>query len=181
MVDRTTSVKPGPRVADVVTMRGTFPSAEMMQNAIERLMVSGFDRADLSVPNALSTSGASARDSGARSARTEEDARQARTLHTSGAAAVAALAAAGMTIGTGGAIAPAVVAAAAAGAAAGGATYAARTAANNAEQKHRDVDAAQGALVLSVRAPASAKRSQAEVIMHAAGATRIEAVRYAST
>ena len=180
MVDRASSVEPGPPVADVVMIRGIFPSADMVQDAIERLMVSGFDRADLSLPNSPSPSGSSAPDSGARPADTEEDARQARTLHTSGAAAAAALAAAGITIGTGGAAAPAVAAAIAAGAAAGGATYAVSTAANDAEQQHRDVDAAQGALTLSVRVPSAAKLSQADVIMRAAGATRTEAVRHAS-
>jgi hypothetical protein len=181
MVDRTSSAEPGPPVADVVTIRGTFPGADVMQDAIERLMVSGFDRADLSLPNSPSLSADAAPDSGARSADTEEDARQARTLHTSGAAAAAALAAAGITIGTGGAAAPAVAAAVAAGAAAGGATYAASTAANDTEQEHRDVDAAQGALILAVRVPTAAKQSQAEAILRAAGATRLEAVRHART
>lgn len=180
MVDRIFRGEPGPPIADVVTLRGTFPGADVMQDAIERLMVSGFDRADLSLPNGASPSVDRAPDSGARSADTEEDARQARTLHTSGAAAIAALAAAGITIGAGGAAAPAVAAAVAAGAAAGGAMFAASTAANNAEQEHRDVAAAQGALILSVRVPAPAKQPRAEAIMRAAGATRIEAVRHAS-
>lgn len=148
----------------------------MMQDVIERLMVSGFDRAELSLPNSPSPSGSPAPDSGARPADTEEDARQARTPHTSGAAAAASLAAAGIAIGTGGAAPPAV----AAGAAAGGATYAASTAANDAEQQHRDIDAAQGMLILSVRAPAPAKLSQADAIMHGASATRIESVRLGS-
>jgi hypothetical protein len=181
MADRTSSAERGPPIADVVTIRGTFPSADMVQDAIERLMVSGFDRADLSLPNSPSPSGSAAPDSGARPADTEQDARQARTLHTSGVAAAAALAAAGITIGTGGAMAPAVAAAVAAGAAAGGATYAASTAANDAEQQHRDVDAAQGVLTLSVRVPSPAKLARADAIMRAAGATRMAAVRDAST
>ena len=69
---------------------------------------------------------------------TEDDARQARTLHTSTAAAIAALAGAGMTVATGGAAAPAVAAAVAAGAAAGGATYAVSSAANDQEQAELD-------------------------------------------
>ncbi len=180
MVDKTSSVEPGTPVADVATTCGTFPSADLVQNAIECLMVSGFDRADLSLPNSPSASGGPTPDSGARPADTEAHARQARTLHTSGAATAAALAAAGITIGTGGAAAPAA-AAVAAGAAAGGATYAASTAANDAEQQHRDADAAQGVLALSVRVASPAKLSQADAIMRAAGATRIEAIRHAST
>lgn len=49
MVDRTSSVEPGPPVADIVSIRGTFARADVMQDAVESLMVSGFDRADLSV------------------------------------------------------------------------------------------------------------------------------------
>lgn len=180
MVEQTPSVHPGPPVGDVVLMRGSFASAEQMHEAIEHLLVSGFDRADLSVPNSPSPSAAAAPDSGARPADTEEDARQARTLHTSGVATVAALAAAGITIGTGGAAAPAIAAAVAAGAAAGGATYAVSSAANESEQEHREIDAAHGALFLSVRAPGPAKQADAEAIMRAAGATRIEAVRHAT-
>jgi hypothetical protein len=73
-------MEPGPPVADVVSLRGTFAGADVMQVAIERLMVAGFDRADLSLPNRLSPSGDRAADSGARSADTEDDARPARCI-----------------------------------------------------------------------------------------------------
>lgn len=180
MVERRSSAKPGPPLADAIVIRGRFPRAEMMHDAIERLMMSGFDRADLSVPNSPSPSAAVAADSGARPADTDADARQARTLHTSGAAAATALAAAGITIGTGGAAAPAVTAAVVAGAAAGGAAHAATRAADDAEQQRREADAAHGALILSVRALEPTRQSDAETILQAAGATAIEAVRHAS-
>ena len=163
----------GPPISARHEVRGTFGSAEAMQEAIRRLEGSGFDRADLSLPG---LGVGSAPDSGAEPADTEEDARQARTLHTSGAAAVAALAAAGITIGTGGAAAPAVAAAVIAGAAAGGATYAASSAANDSEQQDREVKAALGALILEVRAPTAAKRADAAAIMRAAGASDIVTV-----
>ena len=130
MVERTSTAQPGPPVGDAMILRGRFGSADKMEDAIEQLLVSGFDRADLSVPNSPSPSANIAPDSGARPADTDEDARQVRTLHSSGAATAAALAAAGITIGTGGAAAPAIAAAVAAGAAAGGATYAVSSAAN---------------------------------------------------
>jgi hypothetical protein len=180
MVDNTSTAERGPSVGDAVLVRGRFASADRMQEAIERLLVSGFDRADLSVPNSPLPSATVAPDSGARPADTEDDARQVRTLHTSGAAAVAALAAAGIMIGTGGAAAPAVAVAVLAGSAAGGAAFAVSSAANDSEQEHRDVDAAHGMLFLSVRVPVAGKRSEAESVLRAAGATGIEVVRHAS-
>lgn len=165
---------PGPMVAETHEVRGTFARPEHMQEAITRLAHCGFDRADMSVPE-IGSSVSGSPDFGARSADTEEDARQARTLHTSGAAAVAALAAAGITIGTGGAAAPAMAAAVIAGAAAGGATYAASSAANDAEQQDREVKAALGALVLEVRAPMPARRAEAAAILRATGARDIVA------
>ena len=109
-------------------------------------------------------------ESGALPADTEDDARQARTLHSSTAGAVAALAAAGVTVATGGAAAPAVAAALAAGVVAGGATYAVSTAANDQEQTELNARAAMGRLILSVRAPTAAKRAEAEAILHDTGA-----------
>lgn len=163
---------PGPAFGAVHEVRGTFPSPEHMQEAIGRLETDGFDRADLGVLDLDAVSP----DAGAAPANTEDDARQVRTLHTSGAAAAAALAAAGITIGTGGAAAPAVAAALLAGAAAGGVTYAASSVANDAEQQDREVKAAFGELILSVRAPTAAKRQAAAAIMRAAGATEIVAL-----
>lgn len=145
-----------------------------MQEAIKRLTASGFDRADLSVPEAAPPVTRSTPESGAMPADTEDDARQARTLHTSTAAAAAALAGAGITVATGGAAAPAVAAAVAAGAAAGGATFAVSSAANDQEQAELDVRAATGRLMLSVRAPTAAKRSEAEAILRGSGATDLQ-------
>ena len=62
--------------------------------------------------------------------------------------------------------APAVAAAAvAAGAAAGGATFAVSSAANDQEQAELDMRASMGRLMLSVRTPTAAKRSEAEAIL----------------
>jgi hypothetical protein len=106
---------------------------------------------------------------------TEEDARQARTLHTSGAAAAAALAAAGVVIGTGGAAVPAVAAAVVGGGLAGGAAYALSSVANEDEQLDRESKAASGTLILSVRAMTAAKRDEAAAILRDNGATAVEA------
>ena len=105
---------------------------------------------------------------------TEEDARQARTLHTSGAAAAAGMAAAGVVIATGGAAAPAVAAAVVGGGLAGGIAYALTSVSNEDEQIDREQKAAHGALILSVRAPNAEKRAEAESILRAAGGTDLE-------
>jgi outer membrane lipoprotein SlyB len=175
MTQQTHTAEPGPAIGTLQEVRGTFSNSEQMQEAIQQLSASGFDRADLAVPEAGAPITRSTPESGALPADTEDDARQARTLHTSTAAAIAALAGAGVTVATGGAAAPAVAAALAAGAAAGGATYAVSSAANNQEQAELDVRAATGRLILSVRAPTTAKRSVAAAILRGAGATDVRA------
>ena len=165
---------PGPVISELHEVRGIFSNTEQMQEAIQQLAVSGFDRADLSVPEAAPPVARSTPESGALAADTDDDARQARTMHTSTAAAIAALAGAGITVATGGAAAPAVAAALAAGAAVGGATYAVSSAANAQEQSELDVRASVGELILAVRAPTEAKRSEAEAILRGAGATETQ-------
>ncbi|HUN41388.1 MAG TPA: hypothetical protein VMU81_13940 [Acetobacteraceae bacterium] len=174
MVDNAQTAGPGPAIGGVHEVRGVFSSTEHMQTAIQRLSVSGFDRADLAVPESAAPAERSTPESGALPADTDDDARQARTMHTSTAASIAALAGAGVTVATGGAAAAAAAVAVAAGAAVGGATYAVSSAANDQEQAELDTRAALGKLMLSVRVPNEAKRSEAERILRAAGATDIK-------
>jgi hypothetical protein len=157
-------------------VRATFASSDQMQDAVSRLSLSGFDRADLSLPSPGLLDGTETTEAGSKPASTEPDARQARTLGASTAAAAAALAAAGVTVATGGAAAPAVAAAAVAGAAAGGSVFAAHSAADQSEQRDRDDRAATGELILAVRAGSEAKRAEAAAILGAAGGRRIETV-----
>jgi hypothetical protein len=167
------------QAAGVITsaeVRATFASADQMQDAVSRLSMSGFDRADLSLPSPGLIRGTETPETGTKPASTEADARQARTLGASTAASVAALAAAGITVATGGAAAPAVAAAAVAGGAAGGSVFAIHGSADQTEQEDRDARAAGGELVLAVRATSAAKRSEAEAILRAAGATDIEVI-----
>jgi hypothetical protein len=161
------------------TMRGvraTFASSAQMQDAVNRLSISGFDRADLSLPSPGVIQGTETTEAGTKPASTDTDAQQARTLSASTAAAAAALAAAGITIATGGAAAPAVAAAVVAGGAAGGAVFAAHHTGDIVEQAERDDRADSGELVLVVRATTEAKRAEAEAIVRAAGATEIETI-----
>ena len=157
-------------------LRATFANSDQMQDAVNRLGVSGFDRADLSLPSHGLIEGSQTPEEGTKPANTEEDARQARTLGASTAASIAAIAAAGVTIATGGAAAPAVAVAIAAGGAAGGSVFAVSGAANNAEQRDRNQRAAHGDLVLAVRTDSEEKRTHAEAILREAGASTVEAV-----
>lgn len=141
-----------------------------MQDAIGKLNLSGFDRADLSLPTDDSAAAAVA----PAPASTEEDARQLRTLGASTAASVGAIAAAGITVATGGAAIPVIAAAVLAGGAAGGAAFAAQGAVNTATQEGREQQAAAGTLILAIRAATPGKRADAEAILRAAGATHIE-------
>ena len=60
---------------------------------------------------------------------------------------------------------------AAGGGVAGGIAYGATSIAHQSEQMDREVKAASGALVLSVRTPTAAKRAEAEAILRQAGGT----------
>ncbi|MGC1410810.1 MAG: hypothetical protein WA864_17915 [Acetobacteraceae bacterium] len=163
----------GPPIGTLHEVRANFSDPDAMQDAVARLETSGFDRADLSLPEAMPPTETTP-ESGAKAVDTEEDARQARTLHTSGAAAAVGMAAAGVVIATGGAAAPAVAAAVVGGGVAGGIAYALTSASNEGEQMDREQKAAHGALVLSVRAPNAVKRAEAETILRAAGGTDVE-------
>jgi hypothetical protein len=145
-----------------------------MQAAVAQLQMSGFDRADLSLPEAMPPVERGTPEAGAKPVDTEEDARQARTLHTSGAAAVMGMAAAGVVIASGGAAAPAVAAAVVGGGVAGGIAYALSSASNDDEQMERERKAASGMLILSVRAPTAEKRAEAVTILRAAGGREVE-------
>jgi outer membrane lipoprotein SlyB len=157
-------------------LRAEFASAADMQQAIDTLEVNGFDHADVTLLEAASRDDPVPHDSDTSPAFGEADARQSRTLHASGVAAAAGLAAAGITVATGGLAAAAVGAAVVAGAAAGGLIHAVSTAVNEAEQLERDARAADGRLILSVQVPTPEKKARAEAILWQAGARDIATV-----
>ncbi|HET7883956.1 MAG TPA: hypothetical protein VFL55_23925 [Acetobacteraceae bacterium] len=167
-----TVAKEGPAIGPLHEVRAAFASADAMASAVSRLERSGFDRADLSLPEPVP---AATPETSARPVDTESDARQARTLHVSGAAAVVALAAAGIVIASGGSIVWAVVAAILGALVAGGIVHLMSTASNEGEQIDRERKAAVGALILSVRAPTREKQQEAATILRASGGTGLEA------
>jgi hypothetical protein len=154
-------------------VRATFANSAAMQTAADKLAMSGFDRADLSMPAHSHVQTETTPESATKPVSTEADARQLRTLGSSSVGTVAALAAAGVTIATGGAALPAVAAAVLAGGLAGGATYAASGAASGAEQRDRNEQAEEGGVLLLVNTPTAAKVEQARTILAAAGGTHI--------
>ncbi len=157
---------------DVREVRATFPSDAALQDGIAQLELAGFDRAEISLPRP-SASGATP-DAGAEVPDTEEDNAQMRTIHTSMAATVGALAAAGATIATGGAAAVAIAAAAAAGIGAGGVAHVASQTADTMQHGDRAKRAETGELVLSVVTRDAAGVQRARSAMTAAGATDVE-------
>ncbi len=164
------------RVGQLHEVRAKFSNPAQMQDAVSKLSISGFDRADLSLPSQGAPVDVQSAEAASKPVSTDSDAQQARTLGSSTAAAVAAMAAVGITVATGGAAVPAIAAAVLAGGAAGGATFAVTGAATGAEQHDREAQAASGDLVLSVRAPTPAKQQEAAEILRSAGATDIETV-----
>ena len=178
---RTNPVKAGPALGETVQeVRGAFPSDGAIQDAISRLSIAGFDRADISIPDASPVSSRTTPEQSAENPTTEDDSQQARTLHTSMAASVGAMAAAGAVIATGGAALPAVAAAVAAGVGLGAAVQGVTGAADKAQHDEREEAASRGELVLSVRLRDSSRRPLAEQAMRDAGSMRVDAVALAS-
>src|SRR5215211_3767609 len=121
--DSPSRVPERPDITRLHEVSAHFATPEAMQAAADALAMQGFDRADLSLPDTNPQPEMATPEAGAKPVDTEEDARQARTLHASTGASAAALAAAGVVVATGGAALPAVAAAVAAGGAIGGAIY----------------------------------------------------------
>jgi hypothetical protein len=175
MADTTEPAKPGPTIAAAVAeVQGTFASDAALQDAVARLTQSGFDRADLSLPDAQPAASEATPEQGAGAVTTDTDQRQARTLGTGLAASAAGMAAAGAVIATGGAAAVAIGAAGAAGLGAGGLAEAVGGAASKAGRETRDAAGVRGELVLTVRATDTNQQALARSILQAAGASKVD-------
>lgn len=177
------SDKEGPAMAgSVQEVQGVFPSDAAMEDAIAKLTLAGFDRADFSLPVTNPTSGTATPEQGAATPLTDTDLRQARTMGTGMAGTIGAFAAAGATIATGGVAGVAIAAAAAVGIGSGLAANAIGTAAKTAQSDDHEAEAKAGRLVLSVHTATTEKQAQAEQIMRVAGASHVAAVsRVAAT
>ena len=151
-----------------------MPTSAILNEAIKRLELAGFDRADISLPELDPPAERATPDDGAKAPDTGAEAQQSRTMHASTGAAIGA-----MVAGTAAAAATAGAAAAVAGAAIGGALVVGGIAhtisrgASEAEQEDRDRKAAAGKLVLSVRAPTAEREARAAEVLQQVGATRL--------
>ena len=151
-----------------------FDDPQKLEIAVSELQSCGIDRANLSfvAPAALaerypaSTRGLADDPSVAREAVvTEPDLRQGRVLGTSMAATIAAFAATGFTVATGGSLAAVMLAGAAAAAASGAVTTAIGRKLAKDEETFLDAQLAQGGVLLWVRTPdADSERRAAEVL-----------------
>ena len=155
-----------------------FHHGTQMEDAVTRLTMAGFDRADLSLPQADAAQATP--EGGAEAVTTDTDRRQARTLGTGLAAAAGALAGAGITIATGGAAAVGLAAAAAAGGAAAAASNAVGQGAEGLSEVRHEEAAAQGLLVLTARTKNEGDRDRAMAAMRAAGALDVTALHRAA-
>jgi hypothetical protein len=152
---------------------GVFPGVAQLEDAATRLTLAGFDRAAISRPPVYlpPEEATSPLDGGP--ALTEADRRQARTLGTSMSGAVVGLAAAGVTVATGGAAAVAALAAVGAGGVAAFATAAVQRGAEETYHEESRMAADLGQLTLSVGVASEDERTAASAAMRAAGASEI--------
>jgi hypothetical protein len=173
-----TDTKPGPVLDEAIDeVQGIFPSETALQTAITGLELAVFDRARISLPAANPAHAEATPAMGAEEPMTEQDTRQARTLGSSMAAGIGAIAGAGLTVATGGAAGLALAAAAGLGAVAGGSVLAATSAANQSLVKGHDDAADAGQLVLAVSISTAPETDKAVAAMRDAGASRVEPVR----
>ena len=169
--------KEGPVLPETVQeVQGIFPSDAALQDAIAKLTLAGFDRADFSLPATNPPPGLATPNQGASDPNTETDMRQMRTMGTSMAGTIGAFAAAGATIATGGAAGVAIAAAAAIGAGSALAANASSNAANTVQTDERNEAAAAGQLVLAVHVTSAERSGLAERLLRESGATDVAPV-----
>ncbi len=154
---------------DIAEVVGFFRDDAGLEEAVSRLTLAGFDRAELSLPLADIPSHQATPDAGATAVFSDVDRRQMRTLGTGIAGAAGALAAAGVTIATGGAAVAALAAAAIGGGATAAVTNALGQGAEGLTRVQREQAGAAGELKLAVRTCTTERAQQAEEAILAAG------------
>jgi hypothetical protein len=164
----------GPEFAhDITEVVAVFSDDAMLEDAVNRLTLAGFDRAELSLPVANPTAEENTPETGATPLNTGTDRQQARILGTSVAASAVAMAAVGITIATGGAAIAGLAAAAIAGGATAVVTNAIGQGMEGITQADREMAGQAGDLSLSVRVTSPARTVAAEAALYAAGGQQI--------
>ena len=139
------STDPMPAAGDLVY--GLMPDSDRLNTAIKALENSGFDRADLSLPEIDPPAERATPEAGTAEADTDVEAQQSRLVHSAVGGSFAAMMAATATAATGGVAAAVAGAAIGTGLAVGAAANAISRWASNEEQKERDRRAIEGKLV----------------------------------
>ena len=171
------TTKAGPGLSETVQeVQGRFPTDAAMQDALARLTLAGYDRADFSLPDDQKSSLTNTPNEGAENPTDAIDKAQLRTMGTSMAGYAGAAAVAGATLATGGAAGLAVAAAAAVGIGSGLAANAAGQAVDASDVADRDAKGAAGHLILAVRTRSDAKAAEVSEIMRQAGAADVRPV-----
>ncbi|GAC1347256.1 MAG: hypothetical protein NVSMB18_31720 [Acetobacteraceae bacterium] len=166
--------KQGPALQDSVQeVQGRFPSDAALQDALGRLTLAGFDRAEFSLPEEQS---AATPNESAQAPTDSIDKTQLRTMGSSMAGFAGASAVAGATIATGGAAGVAALAAAVIGAGTLAAGSAVGKVAEEASSAERDRRGAAGMLVLAVRTHSAEQAEQVMQMMREAGAQSVAPV-----
>ena len=160
----------------VSEVQGSFPSDQAMQDALGRLTLAGYDRADFSLPTDRLDGLAATPNESADNPTDATDQAQLRTMGSSMAGTAGAIAAAGITMATGGAAAVAVAAAAAVGLGAGLGVDAVGAAITKSASDERDERASKGDLILAVRTRDAAQATEVAEIMKQAGASDVTPV-----
>ena len=170
--------KSGPALnEEVQELQAYFPNDATLQDAMGRLTLIGFDRADLSLPDVHTVE---ATPDEAASATSDIDTKQIRTMAAGFAGSTAGVAVAA-TLATGGLAAPLVAVGAglsALGAAA--ATTGVGVVSEQAGTSERDRLGAEGKLILAVRLREPQQAAQATEALNAAGATKVASITRAT-
>jgi hypothetical protein len=162
----------GPSLRDAIAY---FDDTQTLEAAVAALQSHGFDRADISFVTREGFLGAhaGAPDAGHAAPIESTDMQQGRTLATSMAAVIAAFAAAGFTVATGGAALVAVGAAAVAGLGVGGIGAAIGQGAGASARNSIDEQLARGGVVLWVRTRDAAAEARALTILRDEGGAAV--------
>ena len=165
--------KPGPALQDTVQeVQGRFPHDAALQDALSRLTLAGFDRAEFSLPDEAALGALNTPNESANAATDDIDKTQLRTMGTSMAGYAGAAAVAGATIATGGAGGIAALAAAAIGVGTAAAANATGQMIDKADVDERNRRGAAGTLVLAVRIHSPEQADQVARLMRAKPAPR---------
>ena len=169
--------KVGPALKDTVhEVQGHFPNDATLQDALGRLTLQGFDRADFSLPEEQSAGTHTTPNEGAANPTDDIDKTQLRTMGTGMAGFAGAAAVAGATIATGGALGVAALAAGAVGLGTAAVAEAGGRVADQAMIDERNRRGAAGTLILAVRTRSPAQADEVMRLMREAGARSVSPV-----